>query len=133
MYRWLKEAQSPNLPRPVSPLFTSVNKHVNECMAGSSEGKRKRKREYNRYTPQQRAEIAEYARVHGNTKAAKHFSEKLNMCIDESSVRNMKKTVGTVAHLVHTTAPPFRQTLPLLSQIHVPTWPDITLMASFVL
>ena len=60
-------------------------------MAGSSEGKRKRKREYNRYTPQQRAEIAEYARVHGNTKAAKHFSEKLNMCIDESSVRNMKK------------------------------------------
>ena len=48
MYRWSRKAQSPNLPRPVSPLFTSVEKHVKFVGLKT----KKRKREYNHLTPQ---------------------------------------------------------------------------------
>ena len=49
---------------------------------------RQKRGKYLRYSPQLRDEIAEFALQHGQAAAAQHFSDRLNMEVAESSVRN---------------------------------------------
>ena len=79
------------LPKPSSPLHNTVNKDVERelrDMTPTSSGK-KRKR-YGDYSSETRAKIAKYAIQNGNTAAARHFSNALDMNISESTVRGMK-------------------------------------------
>ncbi|CAH1776978.1 unnamed protein product, partial [Owenia fusiformis] len=90
---------------PVNVFFAVVGPVVEYDRAASDEimkieeqkvpatGK-KPKRGYNKYTPEQKAEMGKYAREFGSTAAAKHFSKQYNMKIDESSVRMFKSKVA---------------------------------------
>ena len=46
---------------------------------------------YNQYTPEERAAIGKYAAENGPTRAAKYFSEKLNIQISEPTARKFKE------------------------------------------
>ena len=49
---------------------------------------RQKRGKYLRYSPELRDEIAEFAVQHGQAAAAQHYSDRLNMVVAESSVRN---------------------------------------------
>ena len=69
--------------------YAAANLEVLETITTSA---RKRKRgEYNHYSPDQRYKIAKYAVENGVSKAAKHFSKHLGKNINESSIRTIKK------------------------------------------
>ena len=68
-----------------------VSEHAAEAVRAllqATRDERHRRGKYLRYSPELRDEIAEYALAHGQTAAAQLYSEKLNMVVAESSVRN---------------------------------------------
>ena len=50
----------------------------------------KRKQNNKHYSPETVAKITKYATKHGTARAAKHFSNLLNVYLGESTVRGMK-------------------------------------------
>ena len=91
MLCWLKQSdQHCNSPEPLSPVMQAAQREGER----SGSANRKRKRSYNKFTPNQRAELADYARQHGNTVAARQYSKKWDIDISESTVRNIKSSLG---------------------------------------
>ena len=68
-------------------LSENAAEAVKELLVATREERQKRGK-YFRYSPELRDEIAEYAIVHGQPDAAAFYSNKLNMVVAESSVRN---------------------------------------------
>lgn len=61
------------------------------CSPSSPSGSRKRKRgNYERFSPETKAKIARYAINHGASKAARYYSTTLNKNVQESTVRRFK-------------------------------------------
>ena len=72
----------------VSPAtIRAANKAVKESALTPSSNSRGA---YARYTPAQQAKIGEYASIHGNLAAVRHFSKELGAEIKKSSVRIWK-------------------------------------------
>ena len=97
MLRWLKKQSEsdqepgPGLPSPASPLHETLNQVVNrEYNASPSSGKKRKRGDYYRYSPEQKAKMARYAIMNGNSKAATHFSKVLGRKINESTIRGFK-------------------------------------------
>ena len=94
LLRYLKPRDG--LPDPKGSLSLSVpsqaiaraNREVQEAM--NSKGRKKRG-PYGRYSPDERAEIGQYACDNGIAAAARHFSKRFKSTINESTVRTMKK------------------------------------------
>jgi hypothetical protein len=104
-----EKAPTPAAAQLMKAANDSIIKEIDD-QAGSITSKRgvKRKRENNSYDASTRAKIGRYATEHGNTKAAKHFSNVLGKSVGESAVRVMKKayiqsskTGQTVTELKH--------------------------------
>lgn len=93
MLRYLTPVK--NLPDPsqeTTPekraLIDSVNKYLSK-----STGAAKRKRgEYNSYSPEIRCEIGQSALENGVMKTARKFSTKLDVMVSESTVRNIRRS-----------------------------------------
>ena len=66
-----------------------ANKAVAKVLDSTSKKSASRGK-YNSYTPVQRAEIGNYAAENGATSAAKHFSSKWSVNINESTARRLK-------------------------------------------
>jgi len=66
-----------------------ANKAVTKVLESTSTRSASRGK-YNSYTSAQRAEIGKYAAKNGATSAAKHFSSKWNVSINESTARRLK-------------------------------------------
>ena len=84
--KWVKRTPSCSntvgLPEDKNEETDKINVHVNDTINKKSTAKRG---PYTILSPVKRAEIGQYARLHGNAKAARHFS------ISESTIRNIKK------------------------------------------
>ena len=94
LYRYFKPADDV-LPSPTGHLSSSVSpatiKAANEAVRESGLATSPATRgTYAKYTPEQQAVIGEYASIHGNLAAVRHFSKKLGAEIKESSVRTWK-------------------------------------------
>ena len=85
MIKWLSLSPS-TCAKPLSPMFAAADKDVQKCL---SSGK-KRKRTYNKFNDEQRAELANHACMHGTTETARVFSLKWDVDIPESTVRNLR-------------------------------------------
>ena len=59
-----------------------------QVLLKATRDERQKRGKYLRYSPELRDEIAEFALQHGQTAAAQHYTEKLNLVVAESSVRN---------------------------------------------
>ena len=68
-------------------LSENAAEAVKELLVATREERQKRGK-YFRYSPELRDEIAEYAIIHGQSVATAFYSDKLNMVVAESSVRN---------------------------------------------
>uniref|UniRef100_A0A8W8MB69 Uncharacterized protein n=1 Tax=Magallana gigas TaxID=29159 RepID=A0A8W8MB69_MAGGI len=103
MLRWLKTAAvKPGLPDPqkantpekknlIENVNESVEKEMLTCSPSSPSGSRKRKRgNYERFSPETKAKIARYAINHGASKAARYYSTTLNKNVQESTVQRFK-------------------------------------------
>ena len=91
LYRYLKPADD-NLPSPMGHLSFSMSpatiKAANEAVRESALTPTFKSRgTYAKYTPVQQAMIGEYASMHGNLAAVRHFTKKLGTEVKESSVR----------------------------------------------
>ena len=83
------------LPSPTGHISSSVrlattraaNEAVKESVLTPSS---KSRGAYAKYTPAQQTKIGEYASIHGNLAAVRHFSKELGAEIKESSVRIWK-------------------------------------------
>ena len=94
LYRYLKPADY-NLPSPTGHLSSSMSpatiKAANEAVRESTLTLTFKSRgTYPKYTPTQQAMIGEYASMHGNLVAVRHFTKKLVVEVKESSVRTWK-------------------------------------------
>ncbi|XP_062608100.1 uncharacterized protein LOC134269943 [Saccostrea cucullata] len=73
-------------------LIENLNDIVDEEYQKTPESGKKRKRgSYQHYTPEQKAKMGRYAIDNGPAKAAKYFSEKLGVKINESSIRTIRQ------------------------------------------
>ena len=84
----------PGLPDPnssESSQSAKVCEAANEAIVGAVKEKtaRKRRGPYHKYTDEERAEIAKYGCLHGCTKAAAHFSKKLDRNVSYTTVQSM--------------------------------------------
>ena len=66
----------------------AANKEVTNALQSAAENGRRGK--YNSYTPEQRAKIGKYAAENGPTNAAKHFTSRWGININESTARRLK-------------------------------------------
>ena len=100
LYRYFATAEDV-FPRPSGTLSSSVSpaaiKQANEAVKSALTPASKARGPYTKYTPQQQAMIGEYASLHGNRAAVRHFTEKLGVEVKESSVRTWKAKYKTLA------------------------------------
>jgi len=120
-------------PLPVTQGLPDPNKCSNleqakNCVAANSEissislpkaqGNKRKRGDYNAYTPEQRLEMGQYGALHGASRAAKHFSKKFDRQINESSIRGMiksyQKQLKTKNNNDLTTLPPLKRGRPVL-------------------
>ena len=91
--RYFKPAFS--LPSPKDPLLSGLKENTiaaaNKAVAEAMETSSKSRGSYSKFSPEQQAEIAQYATLHGNKAAVRHFSKSLGTPIKESSVSTWKK------------------------------------------
>jgi len=103
MYKYLIKTSSPKsplLPKTDNPAFLSANKEVEELLCRSSsdnspvgKGGTKRKRgNYNNYSPEVRAKMARYAIENGIQNAARKFTSELGSPVNESTIRSIKSS-----------------------------------------
>ncbi len=89
----------PSLPNPSGHLSSTIpakaiagaNAQVGEQAETGTDGKRKKRGTYNKYTPKDRAEIARYAKIHGVQAAKRVFSKKLDTSINDCTIKRFKK------------------------------------------
>ena len=95
MYRFLEPVQKPNLPDPSkesTPEKAALVKNVNNFLSNSDCKTPKRKRgDYNFYSPEIRADIGKKACENGVANTAKKFSKSLGKNVNESTVRIIRK------------------------------------------
>lgn len=118
MDKWLKQGklniQQPSklcLPDPraiedteKAQSYSSANANVSKEMDSTngtpskSSRKRKRPESYGQYSPETRLKIARYCIDNGPAKTSRHFSDILGRPVNESTVRNMKKSYLSSPH-----------------------------------
>ena len=97
MYKFLiktSASKSSLLPKTDRPAFESANKEVEHVLYDNSpEGKggTKRKRgNYNNYSPEVREKMARYAVENGVQNAARKYTKEFGLPVNESTVRSIK-------------------------------------------
>jgi hypothetical protein len=97
MYKFLiktSASKSSLLPKTDKPAFESANKEVEHVLYDNSpEGKggTKRKRgNYNNYSPEVREKMARYAVENGVQNAARKYTKEFGLPVNESTVRSIK-------------------------------------------
>ena len=92
LYRYFQP--SGVLPNPSGPLSAYVSpaaiKDANEAVRNASQGSSKPRGKYAKFTPEQKASIGEYASLHGNQAAIRHFSKQLGVEMKPTSVQTWK-------------------------------------------
>ena len=91
LLKYLCKTNSDQLPNPFGPLSSSIpsrtiaesNKQIREVLQ-----KDKKRGEYNKLSPEEKAVIGKYASENGVSKAVRHFQDKN---VKDSSVRDWKK------------------------------------------
>ena len=92
LYKYFKPADG--LPDPSGPLSAAVSpaaiREANEAVKGVTGGSAKAWGKCAKLTPEQQAAIGEYASLHGNQAAIRHFSEQFGVDVKASSVQTWK-------------------------------------------
>ena len=96
----------------------SANAEISLISSPKPHGNKRKRGDYIAYTPEQRLEIGQYGALHGASRAAKHFSKKLDRPVNESSVRGMiksyQKELKTENNNNLTALPPSKRGRPVL-------------------
>ncbi|CAG2210204.1 unnamed protein product [Mytilus edulis] len=99
MYKFLIKTSSPRpplLPKTDNPAFQSANTEVENILVDNSpvgKGGTKRKRgNYNNYSPEVRAKMAKYAIENGVQNTARKFTTDLGSPVNESTIRSIKSS-----------------------------------------
>ena len=81
------------LPDPRGSLLASVPSRTiaKANRRGSGRKSRDKRGPYVKLSSPQRCEIAKYADQHGAAETARHFSRKLGKCVNESTMKSIKK------------------------------------------
>ena len=105
MLCWLKKSESdketgPGLPSPASPLHETLNQAVEQEYNASpcSSGKKRKNASTADTVPSKRLK---WLNMHGNSKAASHFTKFLGKRVNESSIRGFKASYVLHKEIIH--------------------------------
>ena len=91
IFSYFKRVESHGFPHPKGPTSAFIPSAsiiaANEAVKKASKTERAARRTHLKLTDEQKAEIAQYALENGNCSAVRHFSEKLEVPLKESSIR----------------------------------------------
>lgn len=92
LLRYFKKIDTDKLPDPNGSLSTEIPpKEIASANKLVKETEATRREPYNKFSPETRAAIGEYASHHGPTKTARRFTKLLKTSVNESTVRSIHK------------------------------------------